>query len=156
MKNYKLILAESSDLDRFLVAAEQAFNESPYSTYFTFNKSRVERMFKQLQDLGKDKAIILLAENDSKIVGILACMLEYSLMGVEDTAIEMSWWVSPEARNSRIAIKMIDAFEYWGTKLGVKRFVLSSMENEHAKSIDKFYLRKKYIKMENSYLKVIV
>lgn len=146
-----------SDVKKLLPIGRDIFEkESPYGDTHTFDEMRTAKLILDLLNLGKDNAIILLAEDDTgKIVGILAAIKTFTTMGFEPTAMEVIWWVAQDARKSRLQLQLIHAFHYWCNRVGVSRIVLSSMENEHSQSVDRFYKRLGYKLTEHTYVKKV-
>ena len=153
---YNIRHATPEDDDLIVICARNAFEESPYVGLNTFSEERVRKTIEFLRSLGKNKAIMLVAETpDKQIVGLFGAMVSFTTMGLEETAMEVLWWVHPIARKTRLSITLIDAFEFWAGKLGITKLVLGSMENSHANAIQRFYEKKGYKFTERTYFKEI-
>ncbi len=151
---FNIRLAEPSDEEALLTAAKLAFIESPYTNLQEFSEERVKTTIAHLNNLGKNSAIILVAEDEDKnVIGVFAAMVAFTTMGLDPVAMEVLWWVAPTARKTRLSITLVKAFEFWASKLGIVRLVLGSMQNEHSESIHKFYTKNGYTFTERTYFK---
>lgn len=150
---YNIRHAEEKDFEKISLAVHEAFKESPYVNQYTYSKLRVLSILQHMHRLGKQGAILLVAEKNEEIVGLFLAMVSFTSAGLEPIASEILWWVSPEARKTRLSITFIQAFEFWANKLGVSKLVLGSMENEHTGAIDKFYKKRGYQLTERTYFK---
>jgi len=151
---FNLRHAEETDFENISNSVFKAFTESPYKDQYTFNQQRVVSVLKHMHSLGKQGAILLIAEDKEKnIVGLFLAMLSFTSAGLEPMASEILWWVSPDYRKTRLSITFIEAFEFWASKLGVTKLVLGSMENNHVNAIDKFYRKRGYTLTERTYFK---
>jgi GNAT superfamily N-acetyltransferase len=155
MPRYSLRLASSEDTLSLIAVLNEAFLESPYTETHSFSEDRVVKLISYVLSVGPDIGLLLLAENEGEIVGVFSALKTYTTMGLEETAIELIWWVRKDFRKTRLSIQLISAFEYWADKLGVKRLVLGSMANSHDDGIEKFYLRKGYKLTEKTYTKEV-
>lgn len=151
---FKIRHAEHKDETRILYAMSSAMKDSPYYNKITFSPDRAKATLRGLIDSGKERALTLIAEDsDGRIVGIFLAMVSYTAFGLEPVATEVLWWVAPEARKTRLGFLLVTAFEMWGQKIGAKRLVLGSMNNEHSKSIEKYCTKHGFSHTETTYLK---
>lgn len=153
---FDLRLATKDDVEELAMLGQEVFTlECPYTETHTYSGDRVKELVLSLLKLGEDSAIILLGVVQGKIVGILAALKTFTTVGLEPTVMELLWWVDSRAKQPRLAIQMIKAFEYWADKVGVTRLVLSSMENKHSASTEKYYKHLGYTLTEKTYVKRI-
>ena len=111
-------------------------------------------MVRMLIEQPNELAIILFAENEGKeVVGVIAAQVTTAHIGLEPMALEFLWWVHPVFRKTRLSIELVNGFEYWCKKVGVRHCILSNMDNEHSASVEKFYKKKGYIKAETTFVK---
>lgn len=97
--------------------------------------------------LGNDEAIIVLAEADGQIVGMIAATLYRQVMSQELIGTEVCWWMNPEARGGRTALRLIRAAEQWAVDHGA---VVFQMMAPTAK-VGAFYEALKYDLIETHY-----
>jgi len=63
--------------------------------------------------IGSDDATIFLAESDGAVMGMLAVMVYPHPMSGARVASELCWWIEPEARGGRTALRLVRAAEQW-------------------------------------------
>lgn len=66
-------------------------------------------------------------------------------------AYELLWWVTPEKRKNRDAIRLFKCYEAWAAKIGCETIQTSLVHGWF--DLEKFYLRNGYTKTETSYRK---
>jgi len=102
----------------------------------------------------KEATVILATDDEGKVVGMLGAMAQETLYYKGRIGVEMFWWVDPSARKGTTHGKeLLEAFEYWGGKVGCTKLQLSLLETEQAKLLDRVYTKKGYRLVERSYLK---
>ena len=152
---YTLKLANSSDTDRLIVAAHKAYTVSPYISLVTFDPERITTMIHSLINLGVNHSMILYAEDNDTgdIIGILAATSTFTLVGLEPIAAELMWWVSEDAKKTRLALQLVKGLEFWARKLKLSGIAMSNMENNYTKSTEKFYSILGYRRTESTFFK---
>jgi GNAT superfamily N-acetyltransferase len=76
--------------------------------------------------LGSPNGRILVSEGDGKVNGVFAFITYPHYFTGEMTALELIWYVEPEARAGGIAIKLLAKAEELARELGVKRMQLTA------------------------------
>lgn len=66
----------------------------------------------------RDDQILLVAESDAALVGMLGGLLFDHFISGERTAAEMFWWVEPRHRFGVHGIKLLKIFERWASRHG--------------------------------------
>ena len=80
-------------------------------------------------------------------------MVSPSLYSKDRVALEILWWVEPDARKTGLGKELLEAFEYWAKNIAQCSIIaVSSLDDE---SLDKFYNKKGYKLTEKTYMKVI-
>lgn len=155
MPVYNLRLATHKDIEGVADNCKLAFEESPYQSEVTFDRSRVLDLVTSIVNKSPNDGFILLADDVSTgdTVGIFGAISSFTTMGLEPIGIELLWWVREDYRKTRLSVELIQGFEAWAEKRGIKRLVLGSMANTHTDSIDKFYKRRGYRQTEYTYFK---
>lgn len=70
------------------------------------------------------------------------------------TAAEQFWFVHPECRNSsRVALRLLDAFEEEAAVRDCKRILMVHLEGEYAEQLRRLYERRGYRPFERTYTK---
>ncbi len=152
---FKIRLATELDDYRLIQMLKEAHTEGPYKNTQSFSEARALEVVRTIRRQGKEHGIILIAEEEKTkaIIGIFGAMVTFSSFSLDPLAAELLWWVHPQARKTRLSILLVDAYEMWAEKIGVKKLVIGSMENDHAEAIDKFYKRRGYALTERTYCK---
>jgi GNAT superfamily N-acetyltransferase len=91
---------------------------------------------------------VFIAENGH---GMLVGMKRPFIYGVCDTAIELSWWVDEEYRNTGLGKELLKAFEDWAKENNCKFMTMVSLD-DHAGHL---YEKLGYTLAERTYMKVI-
>jgi len=97
--------------------------------------------------LSNDQAVIFLAERDGHILGMIAATLYRHAMSQELIGTEVCWWMNPDARGGRTALRLIRAAEQWAVELGA---VVFQMMAPTAK-VGAFYEALHYEQIETHY-----
>jgi GNAT superfamily N-acetyltransferase len=96
--------------------------------------------------------IILLAESDGEVVGMLAvAALEHPIDG-RRFGDEIAWWVEPEHRKGRAGYRLLCAAEDWARQEGLKAL---KMVAPYGTDIGTFYERRGYVAVETAYHKTL-
>jgi RimJ/RimL family protein N-acetyltransferase len=72
--------------------------------------------------LSNPNAVIWLAENADRVIGMIAASLYTQPMSGECIGSEICWWMEPEARGGRTAIKLLRTAEAWAQSHGAVIF----------------------------------
>ena len=134
------------------------YEDCPYKDSHTYSHDKTAELIKGLLSLGTSNAYISLGEDTAtkEIVGVFGAMRTFITVSQEPTAVEVLWWVDKVARNTRLSLKLIKAYEYWANLIGVKRLVIASMSNEHSGSVDRLYTKMGYRLAEKTYVKKVI
>lgn len=99
--------------------------------------------------------VLLVLYKDLKPIGVLlgAKVEEHPVYRRTGITVEQLWYVVPESRGSKAAIKLVEAFEEWSRKIGVKRCVMSHFINPVGERVAKYYERSNFKKLEESWVK---
>lgn len=74
--------------------------------------------------LANDQSVIFLAERERSILGMIAASLYLQPMSGELVGTEICWWMNPDARGGRTALRLIRAAEAWAVSRGAVVFQL--------------------------------
>lgn len=127
---------------------------SPYSDV-TIDIEKLEEIIGGMIDEDKTKVIVVLGLKDNIPVGIMAAQTSEMLFNRELMAQEVVYWIEPEHRGGRLALELLEAFEFWAKKVGCKYLNLSALETEHIDKVSKLYNRRGYDLSERAFLKRI-
>ena len=76
--------------------------------------------------------------DDGFIVGMISD--QHLLMPGVRVALELSWWVKPETRGTRLGSKLYKGFEDWAIKNQCK-FIMQGKETKGCKELSKVFIR---------------
>lgn len=143
MFNLKIATIEDYDLVEDMVM--KFLLQTNYKDYIS--KEQIKPLLESfLTSDGSDK-IILLNGTDGMLAGIASKML---LVGPL-VATEVAWWVEPDKRKSNVGSDLLEAFEYWASKIGCSAVTMISLD----KSLDKYYEKRGYSLYERAFTKEI-
>ena len=148
-----LRLATEEDIPAIKRMSYLFYDHSPYSS-FEIDDEKVTAL---TTDILKDKTkniVILSCQPDP--VGMIVGLSNEFMFNRKKIAMELLWWMDPEYRKSRDAIKLVEAYEYWATNVAKADIVqLSLLTTEQAPQIEKFYSRRGYKLSEKSFFKKV-
>lgn len=100
----------------------------------------------------KGAGIILLAEVDRQIVGMIAAMpFQDPLHGNAWVCDEIAWWVEPEHRGGLVGPKLLKAYEVWAGQKGLS--LLKMVAPAESPEVAAFYARSGYQLLETVFYK---
>jgi GNAT superfamily N-acetyltransferase len=97
-----------------------------------------------------DEAAIWIAERDGLVLGMIAAMLYTQPMSGERIGSELCWWMEPEARGGRTALRLLRTAETWAKAQGAVVFQMMApnadvgrlYEALHYEPIETHYMRR--------------
>ncbi len=136
-------IAQPEDKDLVLSMVDKFLETTGYKDLS--NRAKIEGMIIQFLEAPKEDKIILLFED----YGFLAAMRTQFLYGLQDTAVELAWWVEPSKRGKKAGTALMEAFEFWGKKLNCTVATMCSLDDK----VGKFYEKSGYKLYERAYIK---
>ena len=98
--------------------------------------------------------IIILGLLESKPIALLAASVQPIIFSKAKVATEVLWWVDKEHRQSRVGVKLIEAFEYWAKEVANADYLqLCTLNGEYSEKVGNYYERRGYTLSEKAYLK---
>ena len=102
-----------------------------------------------------DKHISFVAEENGKIIGVIAGIISPSIFDKRQLfAQEAIWYVTKKARGI-VGFKLIKVFEEECRKLGAKMISMICMSNLNFDILDRFYKNDGFALLENHYIKEV-
>lgn len=141
-------LSDLSDIKRMALLFKA---NSPYADQVC-DESKVEETLIGLIQGDKTSSLILVAIEDGKTVGMLACLAAEFIFSREKYATELLWWVDPEHRRGP-GKELQEAFTFWANKVGCKYINMSLLENKDTSKMKRIYKKLGYKLMEQCWLK---
>ncbi len=132
-----------------LVAMGQQFADTPeYASILTLDPQVTAAMASMLVQ-SPDALVLVDAPEGGEPVGMLAFLLTPHLMSGELLALEVVWWVNPEARSE--GVRMLRAAEAWAKERGAHAVQLIAPSAR----VERFYQVMGYRRVEVAYQKRI-
>ena len=107
--------ATSADVPA-LVEMGVSFIATVYPDQFATNRDQLTALCDILRQ--DAHSLLLVAERDGQIVGMLGAHAYAHMMSGEHTAAELFWWMNPTARGD--GLKLYRAFEKWARRHGAQ------------------------------------
>lgn len=121
--------ADHADVGCVVALARAMHAESPRYRSHTFDPIKVANTFHAVVPTGG----AFVAEQDGRIVGLLAAFVIEDFFGHDKVAGELALYVLPEARGGTAGARLLRAFEAWGKAQGAREAFLgisAGIENE--------------------------
>lgn len=100
-----------------IVAKALDFNASTaYRALIVFEPARLAAVARQL--IESDLGVVLLAERDGAVIGMLAAAIQVHPLSGETIATEIVWWMDAAARGGRAALQLLRQYEKWARAQG--------------------------------------
>lgn len=137
-------IASLEDRDQVLEYAMKFFNSTPYKDLG--DEATIAGIIDNFLQSPKEEKIIILDEGK----GFLIAAITKFPFGNTKVATEIGWYVEPEFRNQGVGDQLVEAFEYWADKLGVKVKTLAFMD----KDLTEYMKKKGYVPYETAHYKM--
>jgi len=96
--------------------------------------------------------VILLAEDEGEVVGMLAIAALEHPVDARPFGDEVAWWVDPKHRQGRAGLYLLRAGEDWARQKGLTSL---KMVAPYGSGIGTFYERRGYVAVETAYHKTL-
>lgn len=113
--------------------------ESPRFSKLDYSDAKAEQLFMVL--LSNPNGVVLLAENDSEIIGMMAGFASEHFFSQQLFATDFVLFIEPDHRGGSSAMRLIKEFEKWARDLGVVEIVLGISTEVHAGRTADLYAR---------------
>lgn len=138
------------DIDVLIEMGRGFLAYSAYGQSVPFDQDQMARGLCAVLDAG----VIFVAEKDGEIIGgIAGCMSALWFSPSTKIATEMAWWMKPEHRGSKLAIKLLREFERWGKERGASHVVMSDLVIEGGTPAGQLFEKLGYVLVERSHVK---
>ena len=139
--------ATPADIPRIVEMGRRFIAESSYKNHFAENPEQMKTLAEQI--ISNPKGRILISEKDAKVNGMLALLLFPHYFSGEPIAIEVFWWVDPEARAGSTGLKLMRKAEEIALELGATKMQMVAPTER----IGELYKHFGYTEVESSYQK---
>lgn len=148
-----LKIAKKEDFSIVKDLSMKFFSNSPYKD-FPADDKLIDTYIESFL-LDSPFRIVVLDFDGDKPTGFIGFEYGAYLFSPIGCGIEKAMWVEPEYRKKDVAKRLLQAFEDWAKELKCSILQLSTLEGEFAKTLDKFYTKMGYTKVEHTFLKEI-
>lgn len=139
--------AGPSDVDGLITMARHFIASTEYGAHIPDDEAHCRQVIEQLLSVG----VVVVAERDGALIGMLGGMVYPHFVTARITATEAFWWVEPHMRGARVAKDLLEAFAAWAIERGAAVIELGS---RHEK-LDRFYERLGYRAVERVFQKEV-
>lgn len=137
--------ATPADIPRIVEMGRRFRMESSYKDHLAENPEQMKALAEQI--ISNPKGSILVSEKDGKLTGMLALLVFPHYLSGESIAIEVLWWVEPEARAGSTGLKLMREAEEIAVEMGAKKMQMVAPTER----IGKLYEHLGYSRVESSY-----
>ena len=120
------------------------FIETEYPGAIRFDAERLATLTRSLID---GAGVVFVVEQAGALVGMMALTTYLHPMNGDTIATEIVWWMEPEARGGRAALKLFAAGEAWARDQGATKFQMIAPSDQ----VGAFYERLGFQKIEVHY-----
>ena len=144
--------ATPEDMPSYMDLAAAFVATTPISHIVPFNRDRTNTFVQN--SLDNPDMLILVAEDDGKIIGITAAMT-YPMYFNPDKLVaqELWWYLTPEARGGPASKMLFQTIEKWAKAKGAEAMFMIALADARVDTLAKVYKRSGYVPVERSYVK---
>lgn len=142
--------ATPDDADDLYALAQEFIAFAPHGMFAEFTEEELRAQV----NVCIASALVLVAEDDGKVVGMLVGLLS-GLWFAPSTvmAAELAWWVTPSARGGTAGIRLVTAFQDWAREKGARIVTMSSLHLDHDTRVSTVLERMGFKQSEHTYIK---
>lgn len=145
--------ATISDLPELYSLCLRCHREYPLAP--ELDNQKVEDQLVEWVSADRHEKVVLVAEKDGKIFGVLFGLVSEFFFSSKKQAYEVLWYVLPEYSKHKDSLRLFRAYEIWADKLNCFSIHTSEVVSEKWPHLEKFYLKNGYTKTETAYRKVL-
>lgn len=142
--------ATAADTDRLVAMSLRFQATTKYAQHLRATPETVAALIATL--LASADATILVVEQAGELVGMLAAAIYVQPMSLERIGSEIVWWMEPEARGGRAALRLLRTAEAWAQERGATVFQMMAPSPE----VSAFYERLGYAEIETHHQRRLV
>lgn len=116
------------------------YSNSIYARSMDYESADVASLVETLAE-DPEKGVTIMLLDDDRLVGAMICSSMLQIFNrSEKTAVEIAFWIKPEARNLTTMKKIMGAYRYWAKRTGCTSIMHGKLKNES--SIESYTIRK--------------
>jgi len=143
--------ATRDDIPRLVTMTRRFIAGSLYAHVLTDSPEAVAAVYTHLVDDASGGVFV--AETEAGVVGLLALARTTSLFSGQRLAVEVAWWVEPEARGCGQAL--LKAGERWAVESGADQIQMVAPACADGQRVGRLYARRGYAPLETHYLAAV-
>jgi len=149
--DYSLRFATKEDVIPLAILGKQFTKESKNSKLFGWNMQKVYDSLFNIID--RDDFCVICLVNDAEVVGMLIALVTPCFFSDVSQAVEIAWYIDPDHRGTRVALKMINEYERWAKEAGAVCTNMINLEVLNGDKVARMYNKRGYTLVENTFLK---
>jgi len=153
MTEYIIRDATQNDVLDTVLAVKQFCKEIPHPAWHKFNTNKVNSLVSQLIEI--DHGFVKIVTHEGEVVGALVAVLSDIPINDLIFAQELMFWIEPEHRKGKTALKLVDEYTEWATKAGCNFIRLSELDNVLGGKAGLLFKRKGFEPLETAYVKEV-
>ncbi len=153
MSNYTIRDATQDDVLDTVLSVKQFCKEIPHPAWSKVNTNKVSELVTNL--IHSENGFVRIVVHNEEVVGALIAIV--SDMPINDMvfAQELMFWIDPEHRVGRTALKLVDDYVLWSENKGCNFIRLSELDNILNSKAGLLFSRKGFKPTETAYVKEI-
>ena len=153
MSEYTIRDATQEDVLDTVLAVKQFCKEIPHPAWKKFNTNKVNSLVSQLIEI--EQGFVKIVTHDDEVVGALIAVMSDIPINDLIFAQELMFWIDPEHRTGRTAIKLVDEYIEWSTKSGCNFIRLSELDSVLGGRAGVLFKRKGFEPTETAYIRKV-
>ncbi len=153
MTEYIIRDATQNDVLDTVLAVKQFCKEIPHPAWHKFNTNKVNSLVSQLIEI--DHGFVKIVTYEDEVVGALVAVLSEIPINDLIFAQELMFWIDPEHRKGKTALRLVDEYTEWATKAGCNFIRLSELDNVLGGKAGVLFKRKGFEPTETAYVKEV-
>lgn len=153
MSEYIIRDATQEDVLDTVLAVKQFCKEIPHPAWNKFNTNKVNNLVTQLIEI--EQGFVKIVVKDDEVVGALIAVMSDIPINDLIFAQELMFWIDPEHRTGRTALKLVDEYIDWATNVGCNFIRLSELDNVLGGRAGVLFKRKGFEPTETAYIKEV-
>ncbi|MHA2084301.1 MAG: GNAT family N-acetyltransferase [Candidatus Thorarchaeota archaeon] len=150
-EDYNIREAVEEDVIDLTILGKQFLKETKNDRFLGWNSTKAHNFF--LDAANREDFGVFVLCNGNEIVGMFVCFATPCFFSDAVQAVEIVWYVDPEHRGSKEALKLLDVYEEWARKHGAVCANLMNVDILKGAKVAKLYGRKGYTLTENTFVK---
>lgn len=153
MSDYTIRDATQNDVLDTVLAIKQFCKEIPHPAWNKFNTNKVNSLVSQLIEI--DHGFVKIVVHEDEVVGALVAVLTDIPINDLIFAQELMFWIEPEHRKGKTALKLVDEYVEWATNKGCNFIRLSELDKVLDGRAGLLFKRKGFKPIETAYIKEV-